>query len=238
MADALSSGSVLLNNPVTSIAQKADKVLITTKKGKRFQAKKAILANIPSSYGRIEFQPALPADKQSLTVDSLPGIYAKMIVSYKSAWWREAGLSGNLFSYTGPITYGLEIAVPELEQYSLALFIAGDFASDWFALPDPEKESVVVEHLATMVGEELAEQARATIEIHYTEWTHEEYIAAGPTDALGPGALRKYGETLRQPFEHLHFASTETAYAWKGYLEGAVTAGYRAAEEVIAALRS
>ena len=229
-------GSVLVNNPVSSIAQTHEQVLVTTSQGKRFVAKKVIVATIPSSYGKINFSPALPADKQDLSAESMPGNYAKAILTYKKAWWREAGLTGNIFSDIGPITYGLEIAVPELEQFSLAMFITGDFATAWFELSSTEKERSVVEHLAEMVGSELAAQARDTIEINYTNWSEEQYIGGGPTDALGPGALRKYGKTLRQSFENLHFAGTETAYEWKGYLEGAVTAGYRAADEVIEAL--
>jgi monoamine oxidase len=48
--------------------------------------------------------------------------------------------------------------------------------------------------------------------------------------------LRKYGDTLRASVGNLHFAGTETAFEWKGYLEGAVTTGQRAAEEVITAM--
>jgi monoamine oxidase len=38
---------------------------------------------------------------------------------------------------------------------------------------------------------------------------------------------------LREPWEDLHFAGTETAGEWKGYMEGAVRSGERAAAEVI-----
>lgn len=37
---------------------------------------------------------------------------------------------------------------------------------------------------------------------------------------------------LRQPFDRLYFAGTETATEWSGYMEGAVQAGERAAREV------
>jgi monoamine oxidase len=38
---------------------------------------------------------------------------------------------------------------------------------------------------------------------------------------------------LREPVGNLHFAGTETAGDWKGYMEGAVRSGERAAKEVI-----
>lgn len=37
---------------------------------------------------------------------------------------------------------------------------------------------------------------------------------------------------LREPVGRLHFAGTETATEWSGYMEGAVQAGERAAREV------
>ena len=49
--------------------------------------------------------------------------------------------------------------------------------------------------------------------------------------------LRTHGRALRERFENLHFAGGETAYEWKGYLEGAITAGRRGAEEVVEALK-
>ena len=41
-----------------------------------------------------------------------------------------------------------------------------------------------------------------------------------------------YFRELRRPVGRLHFAGTETATHWSGYMEGAVQAGERAAREV------
>lgn len=232
-------GSVVTGAAVTSIKQNKDNISVTTNSGKRFEAKKTILAIMPSTYSKITFHPDLPEDWQELIAASQEGLYAKVMVTYTAPWWRQANLTGQLFSFTGPVTYTLETSVPSLEQYSLACFVAGDFAVDWFALSEDEQTEAVVEHLSTMVGnldEELRPFARDYLEINYADWTNEEYIGGGPTNAMGPGALRKYGETLRQSVGDMHFAGTETAYEWKGYLDGAVTAGHRAADEVLTAL--
>jgi monoamine oxidase len=45
-----------------------------------------------------------------------------------------------------------------------------------------------------------------------------------------------FGEALRDPVGRIHWAGTETAFQWNGYMEGAVESGERAAREVIAAL--
>mgnify|MGYP002626379333 CR=1 FL=1 len=46
------------------------------------------------------------------------------------------------------------------------------------------------------------------------------------------------GESLRTPCGRIHWAGTETATRWMGYIDGAVEAGERAAEEVAARLRA
>jgi monoamine oxidase len=47
--------------------------------------------------------------------------------------------------------------------------------------------------------------------------------------------LSAYGGTLRAPIGRVHFAGTETADYWQGYMDGAVRAGERAAREVLGA---
>jgi monoamine oxidase len=45
-----------------------------------------------------------------------------------------------------------------------------------------------------------------------------------------------FGTALRTPIGRIHWAGTETAEFWIGYMEGAVRSGERAASEVRAAL--
>src|SRR5204863_525603 len=49
-----------------------------------------------------------------------------------------------------------------------------------------------------------------------------------------PGMLTQYGAALREPVGRVHWAGTETATEWCGYMEGAVASGERAAAEVLA----
>lgn len=234
LAEAMTAGSVLLNHPVTKIEQQNDTSIVTAgANNQTFRAKNVVLAITPHMYADIQFSPPLPCEKNVLVARGQPGVYAKMILTYSEPWWRHAGLVGRFTSLTGPIRFSLEISNPALSQYSLAIFITGDSATCWSALSHEGKENAIVEHLATMVGEEIADQARDTLEINYVEWTTEEYIMGAPTVALGPGVLSKYGGIMREPFGSIHFASTELAYEWKGYLEGAITSGKRAAEEII-----
>ncbi len=53
---------------------------------------------------------------------------------------------------------------------------------------------------------------------------------------MGPGQLTRFEHVLRAPSGPIHFVGTETAFEWKGYMEGAVRSGERGAQEVLLAL--
>lgn len=46
----------------------------------------------------------------------------------------------------------------------------------------------------------------------------------------------QFGDALRTPCGRIHWAGTETATEWNGYMDGAVQSGQRAAPEVLALL--
>ena len=46
------------------------------------------------------------------------------------------------------------------------------------------------------------------------------------------GSFVSYGRHLRQPIGRIHWAGTETATYWNGYMDGAVSSGERVAAEV------
>ena len=50
------------------------------------------------------------------------------------------------------------------------------------------------------------------------------------------GSFASYGPRLREPVGAIHWAGTETATYWNGYMDGAVSSGQRAAHEVSARL--
>ncbi|HZO15945.1 MAG TPA: FAD-dependent oxidoreductase, partial [Polyangiaceae bacterium] len=67
------------------------------------------------------------------------------------------------------------------------------------------------------------------------DWTQPPH-QAGPTSVMAPELLSRVGKALREPFGKIHWAGTETAIHWGGYMEGGVEAAMRAAREVHDAL--
>ena len=50
---------------------------------------------------------------------------------------------------------------------------------------------------------------------------------------MAPGAWVGYGAALRQPLGPLHWAGTECATVWNGYMDGAVRSGEESARAVL-----
>ncbi|HEX5594103.1 MAG TPA: FAD-dependent oxidoreductase [Solirubrobacterales bacterium] len=51
------------------------------------------------------------------------------------------------------------------------------------------------------------------------------------------GGWTEYGRALREPVGRLHWVGAETATAWNGYMDGAVSSGERVAAEALAQIR-
>ena len=81
-----------------------------------------------------------------------------------------------------------------------------------------------------------SDDALSPTEYFEFDWPSEEWSRGGPVGYAGPGVLLDYLATLRAPVGPIHWAGTETATFWNGYMEGAVQAGERAATEVLGAL--
>ena len=65
------------------------------------------------------------------------------------------------------------------------------------------------------------------------DWLMEEWSQGGYVAHMPPGVMTTYGDCIRQPVDRIHWAGTETATEWSGYLDGALQSGIRAAKEII-----
>ena len=70
------------------------------------------------------------------------------------------------------------------------------------------------------------------------DWSEDPWSAGCYVGLMPPGLLTTVGDGLREPCGRIHFAGTETATRWCGYLDGAIESGERAAAEVRARLRA
>lgn len=111
-------------------------------------------------------------------------------------------------------------------------FLEADAGREWGQRGAAERREMVVGCMRRYFGEAAAGYTQ------YVEhdWAEEPYTRGAYGGYLPPGAWTSYGRAVREPIGRLHWAGTETATAWSGYMEGALQSGERAATEVAAAL--
>lgn len=236
MAAELEQDSLFLSSPVTAVTQLSpSKNTVTTSTGLQFHAKKVIISIPTPLYRTIFFSPPLPASKATLADSTVLGYYAKTILIYKSAWWRapEINLNGSFSSLNGYVSFTNDTCAPSDSQFSITCFLVGETGRSWSILSPIKRRQAVLDQIASMVEEEHRRKVYDTEEIIEQEWAKEQWSQGAPTPVMEPGLLNKYFDVLRRNTGDLHFVGTETAYEWKGYMEGAVRAGGRGAKEVI-----
>jgi monoamine oxidase len=109
--------------------------------------------------------------------------------------------------------------------------VGGADSPGYAELPDAGRREVALGGFARLFGPKALEAERFL----ERDWLAEEWTRGGPVSNLGPGVLAKHGRALRAPAGPLHFAATEYACAWCGYMDGAVRSGESAAAAILAA---
>ena len=222
---------LVLEAPVRSIEEGAGSVRVDTPRGP-FRARRAILAIPPALVDGIAFSPALPSPRARLS-DAMPmGATTKVVATYDKAFWREHGHSGEVIAHEGPIAVVFDNTSHDGAQPALVAFIVGERARVHARLPEAERRRLVLEALGRWFGN----AAREPLELVEQCWADEPWSGGCPVGVAAPGLYARLGAALREPAGRVHFAGTETARVWNGYLEGAIEAGERAAGEALARL--
>ncbi|WP_341715886.1 FAD-dependent oxidoreductase [Micromonospora sp. FIMYZ51] len=231
MAAALGPEVLRLAAPVLAIEEDETGVVAQTD-AERFAAKAVVVAVPPALAGRIRYVPALPALRDGLTQRMPMGSALKTHVIYPEPFWRADGISGVATCTDGPITETVDGGTPTTSRGVLTAFSYGAEATALRRMAAPARRAVLLDALATIVGP----AARHAEEVVEYDWSADPWTRGCFCGVLTPGSAREYGPSLRTPVGRIHWAGTETATRWRGYLDGAVEAGERAAGEVLARL--
>ncbi|EWY81966.1 monoamine oxidase [Fusarium oxysporum NRRL 32931] len=242
LANALSQGTVQLSNPVLSVEQHLGvglDVIDVTTESEIIRASK-VITTVPSPVLKtIDFFPKLPAAKRAWAESSTYGYYTKAMMVFRSPFWVKKGYCGLVQSFTGPAGVIRDSSSLPDKKYIMTCFMGSDPGRSWSLLSTKDREEALVKQIGKLF-DSPDEAASEFIEMVTYEWAKDKYSGWGcPCASLTPGVLDTIGaDSLRKPCGGLHFAGTETAVEWKGYMEGAVESGERAADEVIHSLRS
>lgn len=230
LADRLGHGTVRLAEPALTVRHDTDRIEVHTA-GSIVEAGHAVLAVPPTLAGRIRYDPPLPGRRDQLTQQMPMGSAIKCLAVYDRPWWRDSGYSGQANADSGAVRTTFDNCPPDGRPGILLGFLEGAQARA-LALASPgDRRARVLGDLARYFG------PRALHPVDYIEqdWAAEEWTRGCYGAHPPPGVWTQYGPALRAPIGRLHWAGTETATTWVGYMDGAVRSGERAAAEVLAA---
>ena len=220
--------AVMLGKPVRKIVRKQDGVEVVTDDDV-IEGRYVIVCVPPALAGRIDYEPGVSVGRDQMTQRFAMGATVKIIVTYERTFWRQAGYSGEVVSSDGPFSVVYDNTSHDGKQAALVGFIVGRHARQWSSQPASDRERRVLAVLARYFGDE----ARLCQEYHELDWGAEPWSRGCPVGGLPPGVLTSSFAHLRKPEGRIHWAGTESATEWMGYMEGAIQSGERAADEVL-----
>jgi monoamine oxidase len=218
---------VRLGAPVTAIRQDDGGVEVMHDGG-GVKAARVIVALPPTLAGRIRYSPALPPLRDQLTQQVPMGYVIKVHLAYPEPFWRAEGLSGSVFSHDDEVSVIFDNSPPDLSCGVLLGFLEGIHARQVGKFLPEERKKLILSVFAKFFGPRASEPE----EYVEKDWAAEEWSRGCYGGRFGTGVWTGYGEALREPVGRIHWAGTETAEVWNGYMDGAVRSGERAAREV------
>jgi monoamine oxidase len=222
---------VALRSPVRAIHQTPTGVNVVSGRV-TVTARRAIVAIPPVLAGRIHYEPFLPSTRVALTRRYAPGTLIKVAAVYDRPFWRAHGLTGQAVATGFPISISYDDSPPAGRPGVIFGFVGGDNARRYRALPAAERRRAALAQLESFFGA----QAARPRQFFETDWSAEPWTRGCPVGIPAVGSFVAGGPHLRAPVGHIHWAGTETASYWNGYMDGAVSSGERAAAEVLAGL--
>lgn len=216
---------IRLNHQVTNIKTTTDGLTVEGN-GFSIQAKSAIVAIPPAVVRDIRFEPGLPLFKTQALDKVTMGIVGKVMGVYETPFWRTQGFSGQVVADEHSPFQTFFDSSPADGAYGVLLaFCIANRARDFFSNAEQDREAIALEWFGRYFG------GRAAKPLKYVDysWATDAWSRGCYAGIYSTGAWSSFQGALAKPTGQIHWAGTETADTWYGYIEGAVRAGERAA---------
>jgi monoamine oxidase len=227
LAATLGKQTVTIGSPVRFVRTRGRTTTVTSDRI-TLTARRVIVAVPPPMAVRIVYEPGLAALKDQLYQRLPLGSIGKAIAIYDRPFWRDQGLTGQATSDVGPMKATFDISPASGSPGVMMGFIDGQDARIYGRWDKAERRRRCLEQFATYFGD----QARSPREFLDVLWDELPLHRGCPVTVPAPGVLTGFGEALHASDGAIHFASTETATVWAGYMDGAIQAGQVVAAEV------
>lgn len=225
LADGIGRERIALRSAATHVTVTGDTVQVRLRDGSTVEADHVVLAVPPSTWNRIAFAPLLPA---GLTPQM--GSNIKFLMRVRSRFWTRAGLTPDMLS-SGPVqlTWHQTDSQPGVGTAMVA-FSGGPNAEECRSWSASERAQKYVETLSPV----FRELPGSLMRHRFMDWPGDAWSKGGYSFPA-PGQITSFGQTLWDGAGRLHFAGEHCAYAFSGYMEGALHAGVHAAKAISAA---
>ena len=220
-------GEIRLDSPVRRITQDSTGVTVDHDGG-TITARRCVVAVPPTLASRIDYVPPLPPARDQLTQRMPAGSVIKFHVVYDRPWWRDLGLSGQVLAVGDRVDVAFDCSPLDRSRGVITGFFEGAHAIAAETLGEEGRRDHVVALLIRALGDEAASP------LAYVDrsWSAEPWTRGCYGAHLPPGAWTQLGPALRPPIGRIHWAGTETAERWAGYIDGAISSGERVAAEI------
>ncbi len=221
IAEGLPENRKRLGAQVVQLCRTKQGVRATLSNGELLEADEVVLAMPPRIAAKITYIPALP----DLTLSAMQSVptwmagQAKAVAVYETPFWRADGLSGDAMSCCGPMVEVHDASPARGGPFGLFGFIG---------VPPRERqdEQVLRKQLLAQLERLFGKKAAEPLKLYVKDWAIDP-LTATPADHAPLYAHPTY--TLPKAMQNLwngklHFAGTEVAPQFGGYLEGALEA--------------
>lgn len=219
--------SLVLDTPLLAVEQDARGVELVTA-GARYRAEQVVLALPALLLARLGFAPALPGWYELGLRQLLPQASLDVQLRYERPFWR-ARLPHVALPHCAGDCLLIEQPPALAGEGALRVRLTGELARRCLALAASARQALLLDTLGVLLGE----PARTPLECLLQCWADEPFLRCA--EPYWPaGGWSGQAPLLSRPLGRVHFAGADLALRWPGTLEGAVEAGERAAEEVLA----
>jgi len=221
---------VVLNAPVRAIEQSGRSATVTSDAGV-WKAKQVIVATPPLLAAEISWTPLLPplldAMRRRMTLGTLMKIHAV----YPEPFWRKDPGVWMALKIGGVVPEMFDNTPPEGTPGVLMGFHGGHSWRQYANDPVGRRQGALNDF-----AQAFGPGCLSPIDYFEQDWTSEQWSRGGPVSVVAPGVVTEFLPNLIVPFGRVHWAGTETATYWNGYMDGAISSGQRAAAEVLSEL--
>lgn len=194
-------------------------------------ARHLVLAVPPTVVQRIRFDPPLPTEHREARQHQSFGQVVKLHITYPTPFWREAGLSGTVFSPYELVHEAYDNTNLGDDRGTLVGFVSDERADEVRRLDAPRRRELVLESLARYYGDQALEPSS----YYESDWTSEELGQGAYATSFDLGGLTRFGALLREPVGPIHFGSSDVAGLGFQHVDGALRVGAEMASAIVSA---